>query len=169
MNRKPRRQPTAVTSDKAAAKRGLRQSSPAAEALDRDDAPRDAAQSDDRPEPIGYGCPPVATRFRPGQSGNPRGRPKGARNLNTIIASALGERIAVNENGKRKRISKMEAVIKQLVNRAASGEVRATQLLLALVQAQEAQSASAPEADKFSKDDAFVMAELSRRILGSSK
>ena len=49
------------------------------------------AKGDER---IGYRRPPVATRFRPGQSGNPRGRPRGARNLSTVIAAALGERVA---------------------------------------------------------------------------
>jgi Family of unknown function (DUF5681) len=93
-------------------------------------------QSDLQPaaanERVGYRRPPVGTRFRPGQSGNPRGRPKGARNLSTVIAAALSERVAVNENGRRRRITKLEAAVKQLVNRAASGEARATQLLLAL-------------------------------------
>jgi hypothetical protein len=93
------------------------------------------AQGDGR---IGYRRPPVGTRFRPGQSGNPRDRPKGARNLSTIIAAALGEEVAVTKNGRRRRITKLEAAIKQLVNRAASGEARATQLLLALIQANEA-------------------------------
>ena len=68
----------------------------------------------------------MGTRFRPGQSGNPRGRPKGARNLSTVVAAALSERVAINENGRRRRITKLEAAVKQLVNRAASGEARAT-------------------------------------------
>ena len=89
-------------------------------------------------ERVGYGRPPMMTRFRPGQSGNPRGRPKGARNLSTVLAAALSERVAITENGRRRRITKLEAAVKQLVNRAASGEARATQLLLALVQANEA-------------------------------
>jgi hypothetical protein len=46
-------------------------------------------------ERVGYGRPPLATRFRLGQSGNLRGRPKGARNFSTVIASALSERVAV--------------------------------------------------------------------------
>jgi Family of unknown function (DUF5681) len=87
-------------------------------------------RSNGRDERVGYGRPPIGKRFRPGQSGNPRGRPRGARNVNAVIAAALGERVAVTENGKRHRITKLEAAVKQLVNRAASGEARATQLLL---------------------------------------
>jgi hypothetical protein len=131
-----------------------------------------AARSASNRFEVGYARPPVATRFQPGQSGNPRGRPKGARNLSTIVAAALGERVAVNENGKRRRISKMEAIVKQLVNRAASGEARATQLLLALVQAQEAQKRSATasaDTEKINEADAFVMAELARRLGGAGE
>jgi Family of unknown function (DUF5681) len=99
--------------------------------------------SDDPSDPgdgykVGYRRPPLATRFPPGTSGNPRGRPKGAPNLATVLASTLAERVVVTENGRRKRITKLEAAVKQLVNRAASGEARSMSLLLALIQASEA-------------------------------
>jgi hypothetical protein len=114
-------------------------------------------------ERVGYRSPPMGTRFRPGQSGNPRGRPRGARNLSTVVAAALSERVAVNENGRRRRITKLEAAVKQLVNRAASGEARATQLLLALVQANEARPAQR-DASRLGEADAIVMTELARRL-----
>jgi hypothetical protein len=114
-------------------------------------------------ERVGYGRPPLATRFRVGQSGNPRGRPKGARNLSTVVASALGERVAVTENGRRRRITKLEAAIKQLVNRAAAGEARATALLIQLAQATEARTSLA-ECERVGEADAIVMAELVRRL-----
>ena len=85
---------------------------------------------------VGYGRPPVATRFRPGQSGNPRGRHKGAPHVATIIAAALGERITVTENDRPRRVTKFEVAVKQLVNRAARGDIRATQWLIALAQTQ---------------------------------
>ena len=125
---------------------------------DRSAAGEDPAV-DDR---VGYGRPPLATRFRPGQSGNPRGRPKGARNLSTVIASALSERVAVTENGRRRRITKLEAAIKQLVNRAAAGEARATALLIQLAQANEAKTTQA-DTERVGEADAIVMAELQRR------
>ena len=112
---------------------------------------------------VGYGRPPVAYRFRPGRSGNPRGRPKGARKLAAIVAAALGERIAVNENGRRRRITKLEAAVKQLVNRAAAGETRVTQLLLALVQTHEARPPRTG-AEFASEADAAVIAGLLRRL-----
>jgi Family of unknown function (DUF5681) len=119
-----------------------------------------SAESDER---VGYRRPPLGTRFRPGQSGNPLGRPKGARNLSTVVAAALGERVAVTENGRRRRISKLEATVKQLVNRAASGETRAMQLLLALAAANEARSAQS-DPERLGEADAIVIAELTRRL-----
>jgi hypothetical protein len=80
-------------------------------------------------------------------------------------AAALNERVAINENGRRRRITKLEAAVKQLVNRAASGEARATQLLLAFVQASEARSAQQGPG-RLSDADAIVMAEFARRLGG---
>ena len=113
---------------------------------------------------VGYGRPPVARRFRPGQSGNPRGRPKRARNLAAIVAAALGEPVSVNENGRRRLITKLEAAVKQLVNRAAAGETRVTQLLLALVQTHEAKPARTGGEFSSEADDAII-AGLMRRLI----
>ena len=129
----------------------------------------DEAAPEDRPaEPaadyiVGYGRPPVAFRFRPGRTGNPRGRPEGARNLATIVAAALAERVPVKLNGRSRRITKLEAAVKQLVNRAAGGDARVTQLLLALVQSHEARP-KRTGAEFASQADAAVIAGLMRRL-----
>jgi hypothetical protein len=60
---------------------------------------------------VGYGNPPKATRFKPGHSGNPKGRPKGSRNLATDLAAELGEQITVREEGHSRRITKQRALI----------------------------------------------------------
>ena len=68
---------------------------------------------------------PQAARAHPlqkGQSGNPRGRP--AKNLAALLAAALNEKVTVTENGKRRQVTKREAVIAQLVNKSASAELR---------------------------------------------
>src|SRR5580658_1402193 len=91
------------------------------------DAPEaeSAEPSDAKPKAdyiVGYGRPPVATRFKPGQSGNPRGSRKGARHVATILAAVLAERVPVKENGQSLHITKLELAIRQLVNRAAAGD-----------------------------------------------
>ncbi len=112
---------------------------------------------------IGFGKPPLATRFQKGVSGNPRGRPKGARNLSTVVSAALNEKVLITENGRKRRISKYEATVKQLVNRAAGGEARATQLLLGLIQAGEARAVETP-LPGFEDGDEDAMRELMRRL-----
>ena len=62
---------------------------------------------------VGYGKPPPHRRFRKGESGNPRGRPPGAKNLKTLLNEALNERVIVAENGRRRKISKLLVIIKQ--------------------------------------------------------
>lgn len=76
---------------------------------------------------VGYGKPPKHTQFKPGQSGNPKGRPKGTRNLKTDLAEELGESIIVNEGGRSKTITKQRAMIKSLIARAVNGDPKAFQ------------------------------------------
>lgn len=83
---------------------------------------------------VGYGRPPENTQFKPGQSGNPNGRPKGTKNLKMDLAEELGERIVVKEGGKSKSISKQRAMLKGLVAKAVGGDARAASLLLGLIE-----------------------------------
>jgi hypothetical protein len=100
---------------------------------------------DDRPDPlptpkkpVGYGSPPEGSRFKKGISGNPKGRPKGSLNVATVFAKTLRERVVINEHGKRKTVTKLEAALKQLANKAASGDLRAFPQLVALARDIEA-------------------------------
>jgi hypothetical protein len=62
---------------------------------------------------VGYGKPPRHTRFAKGQSGNPRGRPCGAKNFTTLLEEALDEPVTVTENGGRRKVSKRQAIVTQ--------------------------------------------------------
>ncbi len=82
---------------------------------------------------VGYGKPPKHTRFQPGQSGNPRGRPKGTKNLKTDLQEELGEKILVHEGGQARKLSKQRAVVKMLVTRTLKGDARAASSLLSMM------------------------------------
>ncbi len=88
---------------------------------------------------VGYRLPPEATRFRKGASGNPRGRPKGSLNVATVLMRTLREKVAINANGRRRTVTKLEAALKQLVDQAAAGDLRALRHLTALAHDAEAQ------------------------------
>jgi hypothetical protein len=81
---------------------------------------------------VGYGNPPKHSQFGKGRSGNPKGRPKGTRNIGQVFRNELNRRIPITENGKHQTITKLEATIKQMVNKAASGDARAIKTLLQL-------------------------------------
>lgn len=81
---------------------------------------------------VGYRSPPKKPRFKPGQSGNPKGRPRGSLNLTTVLAGELGERITVRENGKSQRVSKQHALLKTLIAKALQGDIKAIGTVLTL-------------------------------------
>jgi len=112
---------------------------------------------------VGYGHPPKSTQFQPGQSGNPKGRPKGSLNLATALHRAMRERVTVIERGRKKSITKLEAAAKQLANKAASGDLRAFQLLLPQLGQVDDSLAMAPT-EVLAEDDKAVMATLLRRL-----
>src|SRR5438128_8763465 len=73
----------------------------------------------DKPYEVGFGKPPKGTQFRKGESGNPKGRPKGKPNLATIINRTLQAKVIIKENGRRREVTKYEPGLIQLSNTAA--------------------------------------------------
>ena len=113
---------------------------------------------------VGYCNPPAYARFKKGKSGNPQGRPKGTLNMATVLERALREKVVINEGGRRKTVTKLEAAIKQLTNKAASGELKALQLLAALVRSAEERGvkAAAPDSALDEIDERVVLGILKR-------
>jgi Family of unknown function (DUF5681) len=79
---------------------------------------------------IGYKKPPSHTQFRPGQSGNPKGRPKHAATLPDVFSKELRTRVPIVTNGKRRKVSMLEAIVKQHLNKAANGDSKAAAMVL---------------------------------------
>ena len=123
---------------------------------------------DDQPDhKVGYKKPPLHTRFQKGQSGNPRGRPRGSKNLSTLLIDALNEPVVVTEDGRKRKISKRELGIRQLVNKFAMAEAQATKILLGLMQERDRLAAEASaERPSLGADDEKVIANLLKRLRG---
>lgn len=119
---------------------------------------------------IGYGKPPKSHQFRKGQSGNRKGRPKGAKGLKSILDKELNEPVAINENGRKRTLSKLELTIKQLATKAAKGDPRATEKLLEYVLrlADPDGDRSAADETVSSEDAAILERALARRSRGQS-
>jgi hypothetical protein len=85
-----------------------------------------AADHSDDNEKVGKCKPPVHSRWKPGQCGNPRGRPKGALNFKTEFKRMLEAPVTVNDNGKTKRIPTVRAVIWRVREGALSSPFRSS-------------------------------------------
>jgi hypothetical protein len=113
---------------------------------------------------VGYGKPPRQTQFKKGQSGNPKGRPGGIKNLSTVLSEALNEPVIVAENGRHRKITKRQAAFKQLVNEAAKGNWRALKLLVDILQDIERRTEPETAESSFSAADEKVIEQLMARL-----
>lgn len=71
---------------------------------------------------VGYGKPPKHTQFKPGESGNPWGRPKRSKTITALLKEELEAKISVTENGVKKTMTKREAIARQVVNGGLKGK-----------------------------------------------
>lgn len=108
---------------------------------------------------VGYGKPPRRTRFKPGQSGNPRGRPKGTKNLKSDLIEELDEKILIREGEQARRVSKQRAIVKTLVTKTLKGDVRAATLLTTMIMRLTDTGEGAPEVEAPLHDDERAILE----------
>ena len=113
---------------------------------------------------VGYGKPPVHSRFQKGRSGNPKGRPRGRRNMSTLLSATLNGWVTVVENGRRKKITKREAIVTQLVNKSASADLKATQIVLAMLRDIESQADGPADPSAFTEADQEIIQRIQARL-----
>ena len=94
--------------------------------------PAEAAAAEAKAYVVGDRKPPKHTQFRKGVSGNPRGRPKGALGMKTLVRQMLTEKVMVRTASGAKRMSKMEAMLHKIAEQAFAGNMRALQQLVSL-------------------------------------
>lgn len=119
---------------------------------------------DDAQYEVGYGRPPKGSRFPAGRSGNLKGRPKGSRNLASIVLQETREKLVVRGPRGSRKITKLEAAMMQLGNKAAQGDLRAQREFFALVQRSEESTSAEASPPMLSEMDQQVMKNLLKRM-----
>jgi hypothetical protein len=121
--------------------------------------------SRERDYPVGYGKPPEHTRFKKGHTGNPQGRPRRAKNLATLLGAALDGKVTVTDHGRRRTITKREAMIAQLVNRSAQADLKAMAIVLGMLQEIERRTGASTEPASLTEADRQVLQFIRNRRL----
>jgi hypothetical protein len=116
----------------------------------------------DRSYNVGYGKPPKRSQFHKGVSGNRKGLPKGKRNMATVLTEILEREIVIKEGGVRKKVTKLEAVLKQLVDKAVLGDLAAARQLIPLACFAGERTAE-PSRKHLSEDDLKIMKRVLQR------
>jgi hypothetical protein len=91
---------------------------------------RQRKQSNEHGYVVGYGKPPTASQFKPGQTGNAKGRPAGHKNLKTLIRQAMTARISVQEGSSNRQVSKIEGVVLRQLQNALKGNDRSAMAVI---------------------------------------
>lgn len=119
---------------------------------------------------VGYGKPPKSGQFQKGKSGNPRGRPKGPRGLKTDLKAELGERVTITENGRPRKLTKQQLMVKQLAAKAVKGDMRAISKLAELAISLLGPEDEVPvSASRLSPEDDAILKQFMERQGGSPR
>jgi len=104
-------------------------------------------------------------RFKPGQSGNPKGRPKGTKNLKTDLMEELGETILVREGEQSRRVSKQRALVKSLLMLALKGNAGAARIFTSMMMRLLDTGEGAPEvAEPLHDDEREILRAFEGRV-----
>ena len=117
---------------------------------------------------VGYKKPPKSTQFQPGQSGNPKGRPKGVKNLATDLEEELEQFVVVHEGTQTLKVTKQRAMLKSLFAKALKGDVRATSALITLIVGLEQSKAQSNDDGTLSADDLAILESFKQKVLADS-
>jgi Family of unknown function (DUF5681) len=114
-------------------------------------------EANDHTSAVGYKKPPRHSRFQPGQSGNPRGRQKGVRNLATDVKRTLEVPVRLNDQGKARRVSTQEAALLRLREKALMGDARALAQFLQLAKIFNSNAVGSAGDEALAADDQVIL------------
>lgn len=115
---------------------------------------------------VGYGKPPKHTQFKPGYSGNKKGRPKGSANLFAAVEKLQNERVRIVHNGKQKSISVTEAILRKAGMDALNGNAKAQKIMLDYFEKNERRKEElAQRVEALREDDRTLLAETIKEYM----
>jgi Family of unknown function (DUF5681) len=115
---------------------------------------------------VGYRRPPPSGQFKKGSSGNPKGRPKGSKNFMTLLEQELAQKIVVNENGKKKSVTRMQAMVKRIVAGALQGDQKSLVTLVEILRRTGQFQPAEPESLVPENYQAILDAYVASRVAG---
>ena len=117
----------------------------------------------DDDEKVGYGKPPRRTRFKPGRSGNPKGRPKGSNNLRTDVRKSLKMPVTIADADGRRKVSTQEALILRLREQALKGDSKARDRFIKLAEDHNNDTVESRDEETLAAEDHEIVAAFLRR------
>ncbi len=124
-------------------------------------------EKDVEPYAVGYRKPPKKHQFKPGKSGNPKGRPRGAKNEATLLQEMLGQKVEIREGNRTRKVSTLEALLLRCRNDALKGDHKALSFLL-----NRYGTIVGPEPDSddpLDQDDQEIVEAFTRSLLANNK
>jgi hypothetical protein len=109
---------------------------------------------------VGYARPPTSSQFQPGQTGNPKGRPKGSRNASSMARDALERTITVKVKGASRKMTVRKAAYRRLAERAAGGDAKALDYLLSLESQERAPGSDQVETQRSAAQDLAILQDF---------
>lgn len=114
---------------------------------------------------VGYGKPPKAHQFKPGHSGNKKGRPKGSKGLKTDLKDVLQETLPLTINGKKQHVTKQKAMVMATITKAIKGDTKATNVVVGMILKLLPDELQDTGADELSKTDQEILEQFAETIL----
>lgn len=118
---------------------------------------------------VGYSKPPKSTQFKPGQSGNPKGRPSGIKNLSTDLQEELESSVLITENSQQREVTKQRAVIKTMFAKAMKGDSRAASTLITLILGLEQNNRERQQVKSLGAEDRAILEAYQEKLLTGLK
>lgn len=115
---------------------------------------------------VGYGRPPKSTQFKPGQSGNPKGRKRKPKSVQAQMQAVLSRKVPINEGGIVKRLPMQQVILRNLASKAAKGDLNAAKFVFTLLHSPEHAVTDTIDETSLSPGDLAMLDEMMKGFAG---